>query len=169
MKCPACDSVDTKVIDSRLSADGVAIRRRRECLKCEFRFSTYEEVEILDLTVVKRNGRREPYAREKLAEGLKKSFEKRPITREDFRRLVQIIERDIQLLRKPEVSSKAIGEIVMRRLKQIDEVAFIRFASVYQGFKDAEMFHKAIEQLFQREKKARRKKKPIIKNRRKQH
>jgi len=169
MKCPSCDCSDTKVIDSRLSSDGVAIRRRRECLKCEFRFSTYEEVEILDLTVVKRDGSREPYSREKLTEGLKKSFEKRPITREDFRRLVQIIERDIQLLRKPEVSSRAIGEIVMRRLKQIDEVAFIRFASVYQGFKDAEMFHRAIEQLFARDKAARKKRrspKPVQAKRR---
>lgn len=158
MKCPACDFLETKVIDSRLSAEGVSIRRRRECLKCEFRFSTYEEVQILDLTVVKRNGSREPYSRDKLLNGLKKSFEKRPITKDDLARLVQIIEKDIQVLRKPEVSSKAIGEIVMRRLRQIDEVAYIRFASVYQGFKDAEMFHRAIEQLFIRDRAHQRKK-----------
>lgn len=149
MKCPACGFHDTKVIDTRMSSSGVAIRRRRECLKCDFRFSTFEEVQILDLTIIKRNGAREPYAREKLAGGLQKSFEKRPISRDDFTRLVQIVERDIQILRKPEISTKAIGDIVMRRLKQVDEVAFIRFASVYQGFKDAETFHKAIEQLFQ--------------------
>lgn len=157
MKCPACDYSETKVIDSRLAVDGGAIRRRRECLKCEFRFSTYEEVEILDLTVVKRDGSRESYSREKLVVGLKKSFEKRPITKDDFQRLVQIIERDIQVLKKPEVSSRAIGELIMKRLKQIDEVAYIRFASVYQGFKDAEMFHRAIEQLFARDKAARKK------------
>lgn len=149
MKCPACAYVDTKVIDSRLSSSGVAIRRRRECLKCDFRFSTFEEVQILDLTVIKRDGSREPYDREKLASGLTKSFEKRPITRDDFLRLVQIIERDIQVLRKPEISSRAIGDIVMKRLKQVDEVAYIRFASVYQGFKDAETFHRLIEQLFE--------------------
>lgn len=158
MKCPACDFSETKVIDSRLSAEGVSIRRRRECLKCEFRFSTYEEVQILDLTVVKRNGSREPYSRDKLLNGLKKSFEKRPITKDDLARLVQIIEKDIQVLRKPEVSTRAIGEIVMRRLRQIDEVAYIRFASVYQGFKDAEMFHRAIEQLFARDRARQRKK-----------
>ena len=151
MKCPACNFAETKVIDSLLSSEGVAIRRRRECLKCEFRFSTYEEVQILDLTIVKRDGSREPYAREKLVVGLKKSFEKRPITKDDLARLVQIIEKDIQVLRKPEVSSRAIGAIVMKRLRQIDEVAYIRFASVYQGFKDAEMFHRAIEQLFSRD------------------
>lgn len=167
MKCPACDFAETRVIDSRLSAEGVSIRRRRECLKCEFRFSTYEEVQILDLTVVKRNGSREPYSREKLTAGLSKSFEKRPITTEDLGRLVQIIERDIQLLRKPEVSSRAIGEIVMKRLRQVDEVAYIRFASVYQGFKDAETFHRAIEQLFARDR-AHKHKKRSNRKRRKQ-
>lgn len=130
-----------------MATSGVSIRRRRECEKCDFRFSTVEEVQILDLTVIKRNGEREPYARQKLARGLAKSFEKRPISSEDLQRLIQIIERDIQLLRKSEVSSGAIGDIVMRRLQQVDEVAYIRFASVYQGFKDAEMFHRAIEQL----------------------
>src|SRR3990167_9978823 len=129
-----------------------------KCPACDFCFSTYEEVEILDLTVVKRDGSREPYSREKLVAGLRKSFEKRPITKDDLARLVQIIERDIQVLRKPEVSSLAIGEIVMKRLRQIDEVAYIRFASVYQGFKDAEMFHRAIEQLFARDRAHQRKK-----------
>ena len=157
MKCPACDYPDTKVIDSRLAADEVAIRRRRECLKCDFRFSTYEEVEILDLAVVKRDGSREPYSREKLVAGLRKSFEKRPITRDDFERLVRIVERDIQVQKQPEVASGTIGEIIMRRLKQVDEVAYIRFASVYQGFKDAQMFHRAIEQLLVRDQAARKK------------
>ncbi|PJE76083.1 transcriptional regulator NrdR [Candidatus Uhrbacteria bacterium CG10_big_fil_rev_8_21_14_0_10_48_11] len=147
MRCPACGEADTKVIDSRLAGSGLAIRRRRECGVCEFRFSTVEEVQILDLTVVKRTGQREPYAREKVLSGIKKAFEKRPLTREDLDRLIQIIEQDIQVLRKPEVTSQQIGEIVMRRLKRVDEVAFIRFASVYQGFSDAAAFHRAILRL----------------------
>jgi len=147
MRCLSCGEQETKVIDSRLSLNGAAIRRRRECLKCEFRFSTVEEVQILDLTVIKRSGEREPYSREKVSQGLTKAFEKRPITRDDFARLLQIIEQDIQLLRKPEISSKEIGEIIMKRLKRVDEVAFIRFASVYQGFKDADEFHRAIMRL----------------------
>lgn len=157
MKCPACDYSDTKVVDSRLAGDEVAVRRRRECLQCDFRFSTYEEVEILDLTVIKRDGKREPYSREKIVIGLKRSFEKRPITSEDLRRLVHIVERDIQVLRRSEVPSRTIGEILMRRLKQIDEVAYIRFASVYQGFSSAEGFHQAIEQLLKRSPKVNKK------------
>lgn len=157
MKCPACDYGDTKVVDSRLAGDEVAVRRRRECLKCDFRFSTYEEVEILDLTVIKRDGGREPYSREKIVIGLKRSFEKRPITSEDLRRLVHIVERDIQVLRRSEVPSRTIGEIVMKRLKQVDEVAYIRFASVYQGFTNAEGFHQAIEQLLKRSPKSKSK------------
>lgn len=148
MFCPACGEHDTKVIDSRTMSHGSGIRRRRECVECDFRFSTVEEVQILDLTVIKRDGTREPYGRAKLISGLKKSFEKRPIAHDDFTRLVQIIERDIQLLKKNEVSTSEIGELVMKRLKKIDEVAYIRFASVYQAFKDARSFHKAIEQLF---------------------
>ncbi|MFA7287065.1 MAG: transcriptional regulator NrdR [Patescibacteria group bacterium] len=147
MRCPACGKKDTKVIDSRLSTNSIAIRRRRECTKCDFRFSTVEEVQILDLAVLKRDGGREPYTREKLVAGLMKSFEKRPISRDDVERLTQIIEQDIQLLRKTEVSSTEVGEIVMRRLKRVDEVAFIRYASVYQGFKDAAAFHAAIARL----------------------
>jgi transcriptional repressor NrdR len=134
-----------------MSSSGVAIRRRRVCSRCDFRFSTIEEVQILDLVVIKRDGSREPYSRPKMQGGLEKSFEKRPISTDDLLRLVQIIERDIQLLKKTEVSTKNIGDIVMKRLKQVDDVAYIRFASVYQGFKDAEMFHKAIEQLNKRE------------------
>jgi transcriptional repressor NrdR len=151
MRCPSCRFDDTRVIDSRMSSSGVAIRRRRACSQCDFRFSTVEEVQILDLAVIKRDGTREPYSRTKMQGGLAKSFEKRPISSDDFLRLVQIIERDIQLLKKTEVSTKGIGDIVMKRLKQVDDVAYIRFASVYQGFKDAEMFHRAIEQLNKRE------------------
>lgn len=148
MRCPACHNIDTKVTDSRLVNEGMAIRRRRECVKCEFRFSTYEEVEILNLTVVKRDGRREPYSREKLETGLRKAFEKRPITHDAFKRLVNAIERDIQLRGRNEITSRQIGELVMKRLKRVDPVAYIRFASVYRSFTDAESFWEELR-LFQ--------------------
>lgn len=148
MNCPACGAHDTKVIDSRMVANGGNIRRRRECNDCDFRFSTVEEVQILDLTIIKRDGEREPYSRTKLASGLRKSFEKRPISNDDFTQLVQVIERDIQILRKPEVTTGEVGELVMKRLRQVDQVAYIRFASVYKDFQDAKSFHKAVEQLF---------------------
>ncbi|MBI4092956.1 MAG: transcriptional repressor NrdR [Candidatus Kerfeldbacteria bacterium] len=149
MRCPACHNIDTKVTDTRMVNEAVAIRRRRECLRCGFRFSTYEEVEILNLTVVKRDGRQEPYSREKLETGLRKAFEKRPITHESFKRLLNIIERDIQLRGRNEITSHQIGEIVMKRLKKVDPVAYIRFASVYRSFTDAESFWNEL-QLFQR-------------------
>jgi len=115
-------------------SDGLSIRRRRECLKCGFRFSTYEEMEILDLTVVKRDGRKELYNRDKLISGLRKATEKRPINDDQFKRLVNLIERDIQVRRQGEIDSRDIGRIVMRQLKKVDKVAYIRFASVYSDF-----------------------------------
>jgi len=152
MKCPACHNKDTKVIDSRLANQGLAIRRRRECLKCSFRFSTYEEVEILNLTVIKRDGRHEPYSKDKLAAGLKKSFEKRPITHNEFKRLINQIERDVQLRGKEEIKSSQIGEIIMKHLKRKDQVAYIRFASVYRSFKDAKTFQKELKKLLSKRK-----------------
>jgi transcriptional repressor NrdR len=147
MKCPVCYYQDTKVVDSRVASDGFSIRRRRECLKCGFRFSTYEELEILELTVVKRDGRRENYNRDKLIRGLKRALEKRPITDEVFKKLVHSIERDLQILDKNEVTSNQIGAIVMKGLKKIDKVAYIRFASVYQSFKDLSEFKKELNKL----------------------
>ncbi|MDP2830617.1 MAG: transcriptional regulator NrdR, partial [bacterium] len=108
MKCPVCYYQDTKVIDSRVASDGLSIRRRRECLKCGFRFSTYEEVEILDLSIVKRDGRKEAYGREKLIKGLRKALEKRPITDDNFKKLVNSIERDLQAMRKSEITSSQV-------------------------------------------------------------
>lgn len=140
MHCPVCNYFDTKVLDSRVTSDGLSIRRRRECGKCGFRFSTQEESELLDLTIIKRDGRREAYNKEKLANGLKHSLEKRPYTAEQFRGLVQKIERDIQRRRKAEVTSGDLGEIVMKYLKKFDQVAFIRFASVYRQFEDVTSF-----------------------------
>ncbi len=147
MKCPVCLAPDTKVTDSRLSSEGFAIRRRRECVKCGFRFSTYEEAEILNLSVIKRDGRREPYSREKLESGLKKALEKRPVTKDDFKKLVNRIERDIQHLQKPEITSRTLGELVMKRLKRFDTVAYIRFASVYRSFQDVATFQRELLQL----------------------
>lgn len=147
MKCPACHHANSKVTDSRLINEGMAIRRRRECLQCGFRFSTYEEVEILNLNVIKRDGRQEPYSKEKLASGLKKAFEKRPITQDEFKRLVNKIERDIQLAGKDEIKTSQIGEIVMKHLKRKDQIAYIRFASVYRSFKDVRTFQQELKQL----------------------
>jgi transcriptional repressor NrdR len=152
MKCPICYYEDSKVIDSRVAADGLSIRRRRECLKCGFRFSTYEEVEILDLAVVKRDGRKESYSREKIVKGLKRSLEKRPITDDNFKRLVSSIERDLQILRKNEVTADQIGQIVMKNLKRFDQVAYIRFASVYESFKDAHEFRRELNKLLKKSK-----------------
>lgn len=152
MKCPVCHYQDTKVIDSRVASDGLSIRRRRECLKCGFRFSTYEEIEILDLSVVKRDGRKEIYNREKLVRGLKKSLEKRPVTDDKFKKLVNLIERDLQILKKNEVTSDQIGQIVMKHLKKVDQVAYIRFASVYQSFKDVQSFQKELNKLLKKKK-----------------
>src|SRR3989344_5734595 len=143
MKCPNCSHEDTKVIDSRVAADGLSIRRRRECESCEFRFSTYEEVEILDLMIEKRDGTSEPYSREKLEAGLHKALEKRPISGEDFRQLVSEIEQDIQKkMQNSRIDSKEIGNIVVKKLKKFDQVGYIRFASVYRQFEDIEEFKK---------------------------
>jgi len=148
MNCPFCSKVDTKVIDSRVATDGLSIRRRRECENCQFRFSTYEEVEILDLVVEKRDGRAEPYAREKLETGLHKALEKRPITHEEFRQLVSEIEQDMQRkLKDGKIESKEIGNIVVKKLKKHDQIAYIRFASVYKQFEDIEEFKKELQKL----------------------
>lgn len=147
MKCPVCYYVDTKVVDSRVAPDGLSIRRRRECLKCAFRFSTYEEVEILDLMIVKRDGRRESYSRDKLMSGLKKSLEKRPVTKDNFKKIIHGIERDLQKLRKSEITSLQIGQIVMKHLKKADQIAYIRYASVYESFKDANEFRRELNKL----------------------
>lgn len=153
MICPVCHFQDTRVVDSRVSNDGMSIRRRRECLKCDFRFSTYEEVEILGLSVIKQNGTKDNYSRDKLVRGLKKAIEKRPIAENDFKKLINSIERDLQALNKSEVSSEKIGKIVMKYLKKIDKIAYIRFASVYRDFKDLEMFQEELDRFSRKKKK----------------
>ena len=147
MRCPTCQNEDTKVLDSRPVSDGLAIRRRRECIKCGARFSTHEEMEILDLTVVKRDGRTEAYMREKIESGIRKAFEKRPLSRDDFHSLISGIEQDIQKTGKEQIPAKEIGNIVMRRIKGKDQVAYIRFASVYRQFADVEEFVREAKKL----------------------
>ena len=147
MRCPACRSKKTSVVDSRLAQDGMMIRRRRECDKCQYRFSTLEEMELLDIVVVKRNGHREAYARGKLVNGILQSLTKRPYTQEKFDRLIHLIERDIQKKKKRELESREIGEIVMKYLAKFDKVAYIRFASIYRAFEDVSKFKKEIQSL----------------------
>lgn len=147
MRCPNCANDDSKVLDSRPINDGMAIRRRRECIKCGFRFSTYEEMEILDLAVVKRDGRKEPYLREKIESGIRKAFEKRPLSRDEFHSLVSKIEVDIQKMGKEEIASKDIGNVVMKHIKAKDQVAYIRFASVYRQFTDVDEFVREAKKL----------------------
>lgn len=148
MRCPACNHEETKVIDSRVASDGLSIRRRRECESCAFRFSTYEEVEILDLQVEKRNGSVEPYSREKLEIGIRKALEKRPVLSDQFKQLISEIEQEIQKKMKDNrIESKEIGNTVIRKLKKYDQVAYIRFASVYRQFEDIEEFKKELQKL----------------------
>lgn len=152
MRCPACLHDDTKVLDSREMDEGMATRRRRECPQCEFRFSTKEQVEILNLKVKKHSGKLEPYSTEKIARGLHIALEKRLGDEERFKKLVAAIERDVQIAAKADdtIESKAIGDIVMRHLKKIDKIAYIRFASVYQDFEDLVAFQEEVERLLSR-------------------
>lgn len=147
MKCPFCGHQDHKVVDSRAGAEGLAIRRRRECLACGKRFTTYEHVEEQRLMVIKKDGRREPFDRQKLLSGFLKACEKRPISMDELERVVDEIERDLSQGAQREVSSTEIGERVMRRLHTMDPVAYVRFASVYREFKDAEQFMRELKEL----------------------
>lgn len=148
MKCPSCGDVESKVIDSRASADNTAIRRRRECLSCHFRFSTYEQIELLNLYVIKKNGQRDIYKKEKLLTGIQIALEKRPVKDSDVKKMITQIEQEIQAEgQSGEIKSRAIGEIVMKSLKGLDEVAYIRFASVYRSFKDIESFKTELSKL----------------------
>lgn len=147
MKCPICRNDETKVIDSRLTSDSASIRRRRECTKCAYRFSTIEEMELLDIVVVKNNGRREAYSRTKLERGIQQALTKRPVTEDQFEQLIHAIESDIQKKKQREVTSKDLGEIVMRHLRKFDKVAYIRFASIYRAFTDVKGFQSEVSSL----------------------
>lgn len=148
MRCPNCENEDTKVLDSRPVDDGDAIRRRRECDKCEFRFSTYEEIEILDLSVIKKDGRKQPFSKEKLERAIRLPLDKRPHTDETLRKLLSGIEIEVQRKAKDgEIKSVDIGDIVMKKLKKVDKVAYIRFAAVYRQFEDVEEFKEELKKL----------------------
>jgi transcriptional repressor NrdR len=140
MKCPFCGHEDDKVIDSRAASEGTAVRRRRECGRCERRFTTYEVVEVTSLRVVKKDGRREPFDRKKILAGIQKACEKRPISSEKIESVVVSIEQQAFRKFEKEVPAKFIGELIMDKLAALDEVAYVRFASVYRQFKDVNHF-----------------------------
>jgi len=147
MKCPFCSYEESKVIDSRLVADSSQIRRRRECNKCNERWTTFELAELLMPKIVKQDKSRVPFDEIKLKEGISRSLEKRPVSEEDFETLIEQIKRDIRGFGEREVSSRVIGETVMKHLRKIDEVAFVRFASVYRSFQDPLEFSEEVKKL----------------------
>ena len=140
MKCPSCGHLEDKVIDSRSAREGQVIRRRRECLQCKRRFTTYETLESTPLLVIKKDGRREPFSREKILNGILRACEKRPIPAEKIHDIVDAIENDLVRQGVDEVQSSVVGERVMEELHRLDEVAYVRFASVYRHFKDLNEF-----------------------------
>lgn len=147
MRCPKCGCQDDKVIDSRASREGATIRRRRECVGCGYRFTTYEEIERGGLVVVKRDGRREDFSREKLLSGLKKACQKRPVGPKVIEELVERIANEVTDKYEREVPSEFIGKLVMDGLRQVDEVAYVRFASVYRRFQEATDFVQEVKKL----------------------
>lgn len=150
MKCPFCGHQEDKVMDSRPSKGGAAIRRRRECLKCEKRFTTYEQIEEILPMVVKRDGRREPFDRLKIVSGVRKAVEKRPVSSEKIEALVDDIENALMERAAKEINSTEVGEMVIRRLQDLDDVAYVRFASVYRQFKDINAFMDEVKRLLSR-------------------
>jgi transcriptional repressor NrdR len=149
MRCPSCSSPENKVVDSRAARDGAAIRRRRECLACGARFTTYEYVERTQLLVIKKDGCREPFLREKLSVGISKACEKRPIPLEEIEGLIDRVESRVQAMGQSEVESRAIGESVMEELARLDQIAYVRFASVYRDFRDVNHFMDEIKRVLE--------------------
>ncbi|MCL4508215.1 MAG: transcriptional regulator NrdR [Chloroflexi bacterium] len=147
LRCPYCSFADTQVIDSRESDDGAVIRRRRKCPQCNGRFTTYERAEAAQFMVVKKDGRREPFSRDKLTRNTLKALEKRPVPQELVERFLQRVEQRLYELGKSEVSSREIGQLVLEGLKELDPVAYVRFASVYMGVSDLEALQQVIHQL----------------------
>ena len=152
MRCPYCSYSESKVIDSRPAEEGTTIRRRRECLSCGKRFTTYEIMERLPLMVIKRDGRRQSFDRMKVIGGVVKACEKRPVPMEQIERIANEIEQELQSSLEREVSSAQIGEMIMDRLKDLDQVAYVRFASVYRQFKDINTFLEELNKLLMEEK-----------------
>ncbi len=147
MRCPFCSHQEDKVVDSRASSDELSIRRRRECLHCGKRFTTYEHVEAQPLMIIKKDGRREPFDRQKLLAGLVKASEKRPVSMESLEQLVDEVERELSQQFDREAPSREVGERVMKKLHHLDPVAYVRFASVYREFKDVEQFMRELKDL----------------------
>ena len=152
MRCPFCGSEDTKVVDSRSYLEGNSIKRRRECVICQRRFSTFERVEEVPLYVIKKDQRRVPFNREKVMRGLTSATVKRNISREDLEKIVYEVEKNIQNTLKNEITTRELGEMILEKLKKIDQVAYVRFASVYKEFNDVKSFVELIEEM-EREKK----------------
>ena len=149
MKCPFCGDQESKVIDSRHSDDGLSIRRRRECMRCQHRFTTYEIVETLPILVVKRNGSRQSFDRNKIVNSMIRAFDKRKVDMVDLERIAMEIEQTVQNSLEREVTTERLGEMVMERLKPLDEVAYIRFASIYHRFQDAQSFMREISKFLE--------------------
>ena len=147
MRCPSCGSLDTQVKDSRPTEDSAAIRRRRVCLTCNFRFTTFERVQLRELTVIKRNGRRVPFDRDKLMRSLQIALRKRPIAPDQIEQMVSKIVRELESQGESEISSETVGEMVMEHLRALDDVAYVRFASVYRNFREPKDFEEAIAEL----------------------
>lgn len=149
MYCPKCGYIDSKVVDSRQSEDRKTIRRRRECLKCKHRFTTYERYEETPLVVQKKDGTTEEFDREKILKGLIRAAEKRPVSIESMNEIVDSIEKEISNSMAKQVKSKKIGEMVMDRLKDVDEISYVRFASVYRSFKDTKSFYEELKKMIE--------------------
>ncbi|MDP2924324.1 MAG: transcriptional regulator NrdR [Candidatus Omnitrophota bacterium] len=147
MKCPFCSHNEDKVIDSRETSDATAVRRRRECLECGKRFTTYEYVEKTPLMVIKKDGRREPFSREKILSGLRNACQKRPVSMEKLESLASEVETEIQKKFDQEVDSRYVGELVVEKLAKLDDVAYVRFASVYRQFKDINQFMRELRDI----------------------
>ena len=154
MRCPSCGSLDTQVKDSRPTEDSAAIRRRRVCLSCNFRFTTFERVQLRELVVLKRNGRRVPFDRDKLLRSLSIALRKRPVQPEQVEQLVSKIVPDPESIGESEISSETIGETVMENLRTLDDVAYVRFASVYRNFREPKDFEQALAELTEDDPKA---------------
>lgn len=152
MKCPGCGHIESKVVDSRATDEGHSIRRRRECLACQRRFTTYEVIETIPLMVIKKNDSREPFDRTKVLNGIMRACQKRPVSVEQMEKLVNEIENELHNTLKNEVHVSTIGSMVMDKLKEIDAVSYVRFASVYREFKDVETFMHEIEDILRKNK-----------------
>jgi len=147
MRCPSCNSLDTQVKDSRPTEDSTVIRRRRVCIACNFRFTTFERVQLRELTVIKRNGRRVPFDRDKLVRSVQIALRKRPVEPERVEKVVSSIVRELESAGESEISSEVIGETVMEHLRTLDDVAYVRFASVYRNFREAKDFEAVLGEL----------------------